>query len=296
MSIISASRRTDVPAFFSEWFMRRIREGFLYVRSPYNANRHSRVGLSAEEVDAIVFWTRDPRPMMKHLDELDKRGYRYYFHFTLTGYPRAIEPSAPFTEEAVESFRALSGKVGAGRVIWRYDPIIISDVTPEDFIARNFEILAGRLRGRTERVVISFAEFYRKVIANLKRLETEQGIRFTDISGDDERVNEISSRLSEIAWRNSMEVFSCAEEHDLSTCGIRRGKCIDDELIEALFGLSPDRRKDRSQRKHCGCVTSRDIGRYDTCTHGCVYCYANSSMALSSRNAEMHDPESPFLA
>jgi DNA repair photolyase len=293
--IISASRRTDIPAFYTSWFMNRIREGYLFVQNPFNAHKYSRVDLSPHKVDAVVFWTKNPRPILQHLDELDQKGYRYYFQFTLTGYPSAIEPSVPKIDAGLSTFKELSNKLGADRVVWRFDPIILSDITNKDFILRNFERIAKELSNYTKRVVVSFADFYKKVTNNLHRVENEMHIKFYDISLNMDQINRISSHLSEIAHKNSMQIFSCADKYELSKFGIKHGKCIDDDLIKDLFGIALHVQKDKSQRDECGCVQSQDIGQYNSCIHDCVYCYANYNKHMAHRKQSLHDPNSPFL-
>lgn len=293
--IISASRRTDIPAFYSEWFMNRIGEGFLLVRNPFNAHQVKRVDLSPGNVDVIVFWTRDPRPLLGRLDELDTLGYRYYFQFTLTGYPKLLEPSAPPVTEQLSTFKALATKIGPERVIWRFDPITLSDLTPESAVIENFGSLAQELSGSTSRVVISFVHLYTSVKRNLDRIAQTKGIAFHDESRNEEQVRRIAKTLADIAAADSVEIVSCAETLDLSAEGVMHGKCVDDRLIKKLFGLSVSDRKDRYQRENCLCVESQDVGQYCTCGHGCVYCYANSSRTLVHKNRALHDPESPFL-
>jgi hypothetical protein len=294
--IISASRRTDIPALYARWFMSRVREGYALVANPMNPRQCSRVSLLPGDVDAVVFWTRNPKPMFGYLDELERRGFRYYFLFTLTGYPGLLEPGLPQVDEILSTFRSLSRRIGAARVIWRYDPVILSDITDEDFIGENFENLAKRLHGHTEEVIISFANFYRKVERNLGRVTGETGVRFRDIHGTPERVHALAARIAEAARGAGLRVSACAEPYDLSSYGIERGRCIDDGLLRRLFGLSLNLKKDPSQRKDCGCVQSRDIGAYNTCTHGCIYCYANENQSLARGNRSLHDPEAPALS
>jgi hypothetical protein len=293
--IISASRRTDIPAFYPEWFMNRIREGYVHVRNPFNTHQVSRVDLSPENVDCLVFWTRDPQPMMPFLAELDCRGYPYYFQITFTGYPKVLEPAAPRADEMFSTFRELSRQIGPERIIWRFDPILLSDVTPEEAIVENFALLARELKGTTRRVVISFLCLYNSVKRTFARLEREKGLRFHDAGATTERVMRIAASLANIARTKSMEIVSCADRYDLASVGIGPGKCIDDELIQRLFGITVSGRKDRYQRKECRCVESKDIGEYNTCTHGCVYCYATFNKDQAERNRARHDPASPFL-
>lgn len=293
MAIISASRRTDIPAFYALWFMNRIRDGFLFVQNPFNSDNFFKIDLSPQKVEVIVFWTKNPQPMLTYLDELNKRGYRYYFHFTLTGYPRILEPSVPPLEARLNIFKELSKKIGANKVIWRFDPIILSNITNEDFILRTFETLSKELKHYTRRVVISFADFYKKVIANLRKIEKEGPIKFYNINMD--QVVKLSSYLSEIATKNAMQIFSCAEKYDLSKFGVNHGKCIDDNLIKELFGVALNLQKDKYQRKECGCVQSQDIGQYNSCIYNCVYCYANYNKKIAHNQHSLHDPDSPFL-
>ena len=293
--IISASRRTDIPALYPDWFMNRIREHHCFVRNPFNPGQIKRVDLSPENVDVIVFWTKNPQPMLGCLDELDGRGYRYYFHFTLTAHPKTIEPFVPEEPELVDAFKTLSNRIGALKMIWRFDPIIFSDVTPEQKIVDTFRRLAQELRDSTKRVVISFVHLYRSVARNLQRIEKEKGVRFYDGARSVEQVQRVALALAQIARAHSMEITSCAEKLDLSDAGVAHGKCIDDQLIRNVFGINVSDKKDRYQREDCLCVESQDIGEYSTCTHGCVYCYAASNKleALKKRNA--HDPRGPFL-
>jgi hypothetical protein len=288
--IISASRRTDIPAFYATWFMNRLREGYVLVRNPFNGH-DSRVDLTPESADVIVFWSKNPRPLMGHLDDIDAMGHKYYFLFTLNNNPKILEPSVPCFDKLAAAFRELSNRLGSDRVVWRFDPILITSITPEEFIINNFEKIARELRTYTKRVIISFCDYYSKVKANLGKLESQRGIVCKDISGDMPRKQRIASSLADIARANSMEIFSCAEYGDLSSCGLRRSKCIDDELIRSIFGVSVSPAKDKGQRKECGCVPSRDIGAYNTCGHGCVYCYATIKSGML-----LHDPESPWLS
>lgn len=290
LMIISASRRTDIPALYPRWFMNRIREGYALVQNPFNAGMMLRVDLTPGNVDAIVFWTRNAAPMLAHLDELDDRGLRYYFQYTLTAYPRILEPRLPSPSKAVATFKELSRAVGPDKVVWRFDPIVVSGITPQDWICSNFEALARELQGFTRRVVISFADFYTKVARNLRRTTAATGITFRDAHEEPEMLLRIASRLADAAHRRGMRISACAEGLDLSNIGIEKGKCVSDELISSLFDIDVTARKDRYQRKACGCVESKDIGRYDTCTHGCVYCYADGGGEAAMRNHAAHDP------
>lgn len=246
--IISASRRTDIPAFYAEWFINRLRDGYLLVQNPFNTNMYSRVELSPDKVEAIVFWTKNPRPLMQYLKDIDRLGYKYYFQFTLTGYPKVIEPSLPSVETRINTFKELSDKVGPQKVIWRYDPIVISDITDEEFNLRNFEKLSAELHKYTKRSVISYADFYKKVLKNVEIVTKNTNVRFYDINSNTNQIYKMSSHLSNIAKENSLNIYSCAETIDLSKQGIEHGKCIDDKLIKEVFGLTLNIPKDKYQR------------------------------------------------
>jgi len=292
--IISASRRTDIPAFFTEWFMNRIRKGYCSFPNPMNAHNVVRVDLTPEQVDVIVFWTKNPAPLIPHLEELDALGYRYYFHYTLNGYGLDIEPRVPPLHEGITTFKRLADKVGPRKVIWRYDPIIFTERTSPNYHLDRFGEIADQLNRHTSRVVISIVDEYRAAVSRLKRLA--QALDYHTRSckpGTDEFAN-LFTTMSGIAQRNNMEIFSCAEELDLDAYGIRHGKCIDNAYITAVFGHEIRVGKDKSQRMACGCIASRDIGMYDTCLHDCAYCYATRIKDTKQR-VEQHDPQSPSL-
>jgi hypothetical protein len=289
--IISASRRTDIPAFYSEWMIRRIREGFCTVPNPVNPGQVSRISLRPEDVDVIVFWTRNPRPLMRHLRELDSRGFRYYFQITILGYPREIDPGSPGITAAVKTFRELSKQLGPKRVIWRYDPILFTGLTPPAFHRRQFGKLCESLKDGTRRCVVSIADRYRKIERRMRDVEKVAGER---ICGDDE----LGTLMRELAARASacgMEAVSCAEEIDLTPFGIHPGKCVDDRVIAEAFGVEVAARKDPHQRKACGCIVSRDVGMYESCVCGCSYCYATKTFEQAKANFQRHDPHSPSL-
>jgi hypothetical protein len=290
--IISASRRTDIPAFYSEWFIRRVRAGYCEVVNPMNPRQVTKISLGPDQVDVIVFWTRSPRAMIRKLPELDARGARYYFQFSLLGYPKEIEPCSPSVCVAVETFKRLADRIGADKLIWRYDPIFLSNITDVDFHLRNFESLARALSGFTHRCVISMWDDYRKLAKRLRQLE-DQGVQVRQPQPGE--LDRLISGVVRISVANGMEIVSCAEEHNLERYGIRPGKCIDDVLIQRLFGVEVCHRKDQSQRAVCCCVQSRDIGAYDTCLFGCTYCYATTSFSRAAANHRRHDPDSPTL-
>jgi len=287
--IISASRRTDIPAFYSEWFVNRIREGYVLNKNPFNANQIKRIPLTPCQVDAIIFWTRNPKPLMKYLDELDEKGFNYYFQYTITGYPRELEKHTPHPMKAIETFMELSEKIGKEKVIWRYDPIIFTEYTPFEEHLRLFEKISSHLENKTDKVVVSFADPYKKITKKLDNL------KYQDILENKNILYDLAKKLSSIAKTKNMIVESCSEAIDLSQCNINHGKCIDDKLIEDLFKMDLHIGKDKNQRKECGCVESIDIGMYNTCSHGCEYCYATYSDNTVQKNKLLHDVKSPFL-
>jgi len=293
--IISASRRTDIPAFYAPWFMQRVRAGFCDVPNPFNRRQVSRVSLRAEDVDAIVFWTRHPRPLLAALDELDARGYHYYFQYTLLDNPRVIDPRTPPALTAVATFQQLADRIGPARVIWRYDPIVLSAATDAAFHQTRYAWVAEQLRGYTERSVISFVDVYRKAAPRLRTLAAH-GVTLPNQPLDTlPGFADLVRSLAATARQNGMEIVSCAEDIDLTRYGVQPGKCIDDALLAHLFGLHLARKKDPGQRAACGCVASRDIGMYDSCTFGCQYCYATSNFIHAAANHAAHDPNSPTL-
>jgi DNA repair photolyase len=272
--IISASRRTDIPAFYSSWFMERIREGNTLVRNPFNPSQAKTVSLRPEEVDAIVFWTRNAEPLMKNLIELDDRGYNYIFLYTITGYGTPLEKKSPPLEKALETFKKLSHEIGPEKIFWRFDPIIYASEKEEEWIASCFNQIARALRNETQRVIVSFLDFYPKVVKRLKAVEKECGFKIIELTHQNNIVGKISTTLAELATTNSMEICSCAENEELASFGIQPGSCIDGQVLNRLFGTQITIEKDKSQRLQCRCTTSKDIGEYRTCHHGCVYCYA----------------------
>lgn len=284
--ILSVSRRTDIPNYYPEWFFNRIKEGFVYVRNPMNAHQVSRIDITPEVVDCIVFWTKNPKPMMNRLDELTS--YNYYFQFTLTGYGKDVELNVPHKKEKmIPIFQELSGKVGSKRVIWRYDPIIFTGKYTPEYHLRAFEQIATALKGYTEKCVISFVDMYAKNKKNMKLLETYEP--------EKNDLLEFATRIAEIAGANGMKVGSCAEAIDLGACGIEHNCCIDKDLIEEIIGCRLKGDKDKNQRRECGCMESVEIGTYNTCKNGCKYCYANDSEEIVIKNCSKYDPESPIL-
>lgn len=283
--IVSASRRTDLPAAHADWLVNRFREGFVLVRNPMNPRQVSRVSLAKEDVDGIVFWTKNPEPLMGQLDVFD--GIPYYFQYTLTGYGRDAEANLPGHGERIQTFLRLSEKIGSERVLWRYDPILLSGRYSPDWHIEAFRGLAERLRGATQRVTISFVDTYPKNRARLESLGSEF------ISEETMRV--MAKEISAIARTNGMQTVSCAETIDLSDCGVAHGCCIDADLLSRIGGVPLKPAKDPNQRPACGCAPSVDIGAYNTCPNGCLYCYANYSPAFLKSNLAQRNDSSPIL-
>lgn len=284
--ILSVSRRTDIPNYYSEWFYNRIKEGFLYVCNPMNVHQISEIKITPDVVDCIVFWTKNPLPMMERLDEL--KAYPYYFQFTLTGYGNDVESNVPDKKASmIPIFRDLSDKIGRERVVWRYDPIFFSDKYTVQYHLKAFSRIADALNGYTDKCVISFVDIYAK---NRKRMES---LRCYDL--DEGELRKFARALSGIASDNRMEIGSCAEKIELDGCGIVHNCCIDKILIEKIAGRRLKVGKDKNQRPECGCVESIDVGTYHTCKNGCAYCYANESEKSVVRNALKYDPASPLL-
>lgn len=284
--ILSASRRTDIPNYYSEWFLNRIKERYLYVRNPMNIHQVSKIDISPEIVDCIVFWTKNPEPMLDKLEQL--KDYKYYFQFTLTGYGKDMEPALPHKKDKmIPIFQRLSEMIGKEKVIWRYDPIVITETYSEEYHLKAFQEIASSLNGYCKRVVISFVDLYAKTKKNMKDIQT--------IDKKQSKLITFSKKLAEIAISNGMEIETCAELIDLSSCGIKHSSCIDKNLIEKIIGCPIKVEKDKNQREECGCVESVEIGTYNSCLNGCKYCYANYSEEKVKASRALYDVHSPIL-
>lgn len=284
--IISASRRTDIPCCYSEWFFNRLKDGYAYVRNPMNPHRISEVSLSPDVVDGIVFWTKNPTPMLNRLEEL--RDYSYYFQFTLTAYERDVERSLPSKKETIiPAFQRLSSLIGRERVIWRYDPILLSDKYTVQYHRTHFRALCDKLADYTPKCTISFLDLYR----NGKRSLAELGI----YPPDSKQAEELAGAFGEIAGEHGIEIDTCAEDMDLGKYGIGHAACIDWQRLERIGKCKLTVGRDKNQRPACGCAASIDLGAYNTCSNGCVYCYANFNQKLVSDCRGRHDPFSPLL-
>lgn len=283
--ILSVSRRTDIPAFYSNWFLNRLNEGFVLVRNPMNYHQVGKIILSPDVIDCIVFWTKNPKKIVEKLDLL--KDYKYYFQVTINPYNKEIEQNVALKNTIIESFQILSEKIGKEKTIWRYDPIIITEDTDINYHYKCFNYLCKRLNGYTDSCVISFVDIYKKTERNMK------DVKYNLASND--TMLEISKNIADIANNYSIKIYSCSELIDLSSVGIEHGRCIDDKLISKIVGQELDIKKDKNQRAECGCVESIDLGAYNTCRHGCKYCYANFSVTAVKNNTIKHNPESPML-
>lgn len=278
--IISASRRTDIPALYPEWFMNRLLEGEVLVPNPYNRKKVSRVELSPKTVDCFAFWTKNPEPMLPYLKMIDMLGYSYYFEMTITDYGKDLEPNLPSTEDSMATFMLLSERIGRKCLDWRFDPIIMNEKYPLAYHLEKFEMMCEWLHAYTERCIISFVDYYK-------------GSPF--VEAEEEDMIAAAKGLAKIADRYNLPLYTCAEKVNLQEYGICPGACIDRKKIENIVGYKLDVKKDKGQRRECGCVESVDIGMYDTCIHGCGYCYATGSLESSTQKHKLHDPKSPML-
>lgn len=326
--IVSASRSTDIPAFYAKWFFNRLAKGYCIWYNPFNQQK---MYISFKNCKVIVFWTKNPKPILPYLHELDERGIHYYFQVTLNDYLKeGFEPNVSSVDSRVETFKKLSDMIGKERVIWRFDPLIITqNITPRELLMRIWHI-GNKLKGYTNKLVFSFVDVkaYRKVQNNL----IKETMLFTKENVDNAEANlaqriEIVAGLQKIreAWHKDgwdVEIATCAEDINLKTYGIEHNRCIDGELMKRLFADDeelvyylqtlklPERDlfgkvppipqkqkkvKDIGQRKICGCMISKDIGMYNTCRHFCVYCYANTSKETVLRNKDKHNDESESI-
>ncbi len=313
--ILSASRRTDLPCYYSQWLMKRLEEGYALYCNPMNHAQICKVDLSPEKIDCIVFWTKDALPLLDKLERLEEMGYSFYFQFTLTPYGlpcseraqdplsagtfyggedcaaetwgREIEPGLRDKRKIITTFQQLSQRWGRHRVLWRYDPIILNDSFTMEYHKKQFTYLCESLSGYTELCTISFVDLYSKLSKQVK----EQIIKTIT----EEQMHQLAAGFAEIAGRYGIELRACCETVDLSKEGIRPASCIDRNIIERILGRPLQVKRDRNQRNACGCIQSVDIGAYNTCRNGCIYCYANHSEASILKNCERHDPASPML-
>ena len=281
--IINTGQRTDIPAFYSEWFSNRLKEGFVCVRNPYNPNQVSRYLLNPTVVDVIGFCTKNPAPMFQYMDLL--RDYGQYWFVTITPYGKDIEPNVPDKHQLLEDFRKLSDIVGVNSVGWRYDPIFLSERYTMEYHLRAFRQIASALRGYTKTVVISFIDLYPKVRRNFpeaKEVTKEQRLL-------------LGKEIIKTASACGMTVRPCAEGDELAAYGADCSGCMRISDYEKAVGRKLNAPKRKGARAECACYLSCDIGAYNTCRHLCRYCYANADPAAVLAQSRLHDPLSPFL-
>lgn len=288
--IISASYKTDIPAFYGEWFMNRLRAGGCKMVNPYGRQVYE-VSLLREDVDAFVFWTRNVGPFLPHLAEVRRLGYPFQVQYTITGNPRTLEHSVVQAARSAEHMHRLAGEYGPRVAVWRYDPIVFTSETPLGFHRRNFAELAAQMEGATDEVVISFAQIYQKTRRNMERAAAAAGFTWQD--PDDEVKLQLATELVDIARSHGMQLTTCSQNRYLVP-GARPARCVDVDRLSDVAGHRV-RALRKGNRPDCECAQSRDIGDYDTCPHGCVYCYAVLHQKLAQERWRRHDPTGEFL-
>lgn len=289
--IISVSRRTDIPAFYGDWFMRRLDEGFAGVVNPFGGRKYL-VSLRPEDVVCFVFWSKNFAPFMENLKTIDSLGYKFYFNYTVTSLPEVFEDNVD-KRAAIEALKQLSSTYSPRHINWRFDPIIISSVSDRDFYVRTFTELASQLEGYVERCYISFVTNYSKVKRNFEELERTTGVRIFDCA-EDFKID-LANELAAIAKRCGIRIFSCCGDYLTVGAHIEKAHCIDGEIVESLFFPEGLTYREKPTRQECGCTESSDIGAYDTCPHGCVYCYANIHKRKARKAFDSHEKDSAFL-
>ncbi|HZJ03292.1 MAG TPA: DUF1848 domain-containing protein [Thermoleophilia bacterium] len=289
--VVSASRRTDIPAFYSDWFVRRLREGYCHWMNPFGGQVY-RVSLRAEDCLALILWTRNVRPLLPHLEELTAGGHRFYFHYTVNGYPREVDPHAPPLGAAAVAFRGLAEAVSPERVMWRYDPVVFGSTMLTDYHVERFDTISAQLAGLTTRCYLSFVDMYGKTQRNVDRANNALDLGLRRPSAAEQR--DLLAKLAPIAAKRGLTLHACcdAPSPDL---GVRRARCIDPEVIDRLGTMPHAPLKAAPTRTGCGCVEAVDIGAYDTCVFGCVYCYATNSREAAIGRRSRHDPADSIL-
>ncbi len=307
--IVSASRSTDLPAFYSDWFIHRLKKGHVRWINPFNGVP---LYVSFKETRLIVFWSKNPKPMMKHLDYLDETGINYYFQFTLNDYVKEnLEAKVGSVDKRIDTFIELSERIGKERVIWRFDPYLLTETSGVEELLRRTEYIGDKLKNHTDKLVFSFADIkdYKKVQNNLRK----DSVPYNEFN--ERTMNELAAGLMSLNKKWGLEIGTCSEKIDLNKFGITHNKCIDDDLMKRVFYkdsklmeflgyrydngdlfdtkgklslLSTKNLKDKGQRQACGCIKSKDIGQYNTCPHECLYCYANTSIKQAKENYEKH--------
>jgi hypothetical protein len=284
--VISASRRTDIPAFYADWLLNRLAEGFCDVLHPYT-KKMFRVSLKPEDVGAIVFWSKNYAPLLPKLDIVEKTTKNLFFHFTITG-NSDLELRVPDYRVTIKDYIHISGRYSPDRIIWRFDPICVTDKLPFEVYEERFDACAGLLKGVASSCIISFAHPYRKMLNNIRKYTSHT---FVPVSPEEQK--EYTERLAVRAAEHGIKLLACCNDHLLSDA-VGKARCIDGAKLSLLFGTALDTRSAAS-RKECGCTRSIDIGAYDTCGHGCVYCYANTDQEKARLAVSRLDPKSTSL-
>lgn len=287
--IISASYKTDIPAFYGEWFINRLQAGFCMMRNPLN-RKPIRVSLAPADVDGIVFWTKNLRPFAKRLAEVRRLGFPFIVQYTINGYPRSLETNVVEWRKSAETVREVATEFGRRRVVWRYDTIIFTDETPANFHVENFQRIAQSLEGYTDEVVISFMQVYQKTKSNMNRMSLETSNHWYDPATDEKVL--LAETLTHLAETHGMTLTICTQPELLTTQ--KPARCIDAQRLSDITGRAVCA-KTHGNRPGCECAKSRDIGDYDTCPHGCIYCYAVRNQSLAVARFKGHDPQSHFL-
>jgi hypothetical protein len=288
--IVSASYRTDIPAFYSDWFDNRLDAGFVEVKNPYS-RKLSLVSLLPEDVDGYVFWTRNPRPFLGNLTRIAKSETPFYIQLTTTGYPSFLEPSVPCLEQLKPALETLAADYGDDSLVWRYDPVFISSLTPVDWHLENFANLASYFHKLTNEVCISFTQIYQKTTKNSNVAANKHNFTWSDPT-DEEKMH-LLSELARIALENGLTPTICSQPQ-FETPSLRPAKCIDGERLGRISGASLNVKR-RGNRPGCLCAESRDIGTYDSCPHGCCYCYANRTPEIAKKFLKEHNPQGSLL-
>ncbi len=281
--IINTGMRTDIPAFYSEWLLNRIKEGYVYVRNPYYRHQVTKYRLNPSVVDCLAFCTKNPHPLIDYLNELDQ--YKQFWFVTITPYGRDIEPNVPDKKQVISDFKKLSEHLGKKAVALRYDPIFISDKFDVDMHIKCFAKLLSELKGYTGDCTISFIDMYEKVKRNAPDLRPPT---------EKEQI-EIAKAFSKIGKQNNITVHACCEKEFLKDYGLDITGCMSQEIVEKAIGNKLNAPKNNSKRMQCHCLMGNDIGAYNTCMHLCKYCYANANPELVRENRKKHNPNSPFL-
>ena len=291
--IISVSRRTDIPAFYGDWFLNRINEGYVGYLNPFSKDKY-KVSLKKEDVECFVFWSKNFIPFIDKLKNINNLGYKYYFNYTINGYSNIFEKYVFDTNKLLDNLILLSEIYSKDYINWRYDPIIISDKTDYEFHIKNFENIAKRLKNHVERCIISFVYLYEKVKKNILKVEKEHNLLIQN--PENNLKIKLANDLADIALSYGIKIYSCCGDY-LKGQKIKKAHCVDWELIKKLFYNKGTELKYKTNptRKECGCTESTDIGAYNTCAHGCIYCYANIDKEDAYNRHKKHDKNSIFL-